>query len=284
MTKITLIISLLILVSSIAQAAMTPIDESNNKINYEVEVILKEGWNLVPAMCNSGVDDIQSVHIRTLFFYNQFTGEEFNYYHEGKFQNEKELASQEEYLCSSSWWALATADSAAKYKTDYIQKIEDRELRQGWNFIILTPEYEGKTFNEMKGNCAFDKIYNFVTVAQDWFDLTDDNSLDQIVDPSNFGSGVLIKVSDICSMGTTTVTPPIGEGSESGCTDSDNGKDYFIKGTITGPGPTGDTQTRIDECLDDTSVGEWYCHPSDGRVEGEPYLCPNGCVDGACIR
>ncbi|MCD6477937.1 MAG: discoidin domain-containing protein [Candidatus Aenigmarchaeota archaeon] len=86
---------------------------------------------------------------------------------------------------------------------------------------------------------------------------------------------------DTYSYAPTTTTIP-----EEACTDSDGGKDYYTKGTVT-----------------DSVYGEYtdYCQDSNGnpvyqsemlteyfcsldRVTSEAYSCPNGCKDGACIK
>ncbi len=73
------------------------------------------------------------------------------------------------------------------------------------------------------------------------------------------------------------------------CTDSDNGKDYFIKGSTTicssGGGGTevnaGSCALHIDNCSSTTNLMEYYCN---GNLLGTVnYVCPNGCKDGACI-
>ena len=72
------------------------------------------------------------------------------------------------------------------------------------------------------------------------------------------------------------------------CTDSDNGKDYYMKGTAVGYGGA----TLIDSCC--TDINDKFCGKSTGsvlseaycRTDGTPdsvqYTCPYGCSDGAC--
>jgi peptidoglycan hydrolase-like protein with peptidoglycan-binding domain len=79
---------------------------------------------------------------------------------------------------------------------------------------------------------------------------------------------------------TTTTTVP-------SCTDSDGGKNYYVKGTVTYNG-----QTYTDSCTYCTGVApypvtcgavvEYYCE--NGVMKQETYVCENGytCQDGAC--
>lgn len=64
------------------------------------------------------------------------------------------------------------------------------------------------------------------------------------------------------------------------CTDSDDGINYYVKGTVTYPG-----QTFTDFCTQGAAgatIHEYYCTPSGSVGTSESY-CQNGCVDGACV-
>jgi hypothetical protein len=61
-----------------------------------------------------------------------------------------------------------------------------------------------------------------------------------------------------------------------GCADSDFGKGYYLKGTV-----TYQNQEYTDECYWGEYIYEYYCW-SDG-VEIAWYRCPNGCRNGACV-
>jgi hypothetical protein len=84
------------------------------------------------------------------------------------------------------------------------------------------------------------------------------------------------------------LTKTIYIGTTSTCTDSDGGKDYYVKGEVGVPSGGG-TGYMMDCCLDENFqcvpssdiLRETYC--SEGRGVGESYTCPNGCSDGACL-
>ncbi|MDD5193538.1 MAG: LamG domain-containing protein [Candidatus Nanoarchaeia archaeon] len=66
------------------------------------------------------------------------------------------------------------------------------------------------------------------------------------------------------------------------CTDSDNGLNYYLKGTTSGyDEPTREYVTINDYCEFNYSLKEYSCEGIYGK-ENE-YICPNGCSDGACI-
>jgi hypothetical protein len=62
----------------------------------------------------------------------------------------------------------------------------------------------------------------------------------------------------------------------SGCTDSDGGKNYYVKGTTC----LGD-RCKTDGCLDNTKIIEYYC--SWGNMVSRTSICASKCQDGACI-
>jgi len=79
---------------------------------------------------------------------------------------------------------------------------------------------------------------------------------------------------------------------EAFCNDSDNGKDYYNKGNLTGINVQGYNIDMKDFCLDDTILHEYYCKepiPDGNYFEQwnyyyENYVCPNGCADGICLN
>jgi hypothetical protein len=79
------------------------------------------------------------------------------------------------------------------------------------------------------------------------------------------------------------------------CTDSDGGKNYYKLGTVIAKGIGGINSTGDDSCMDGTNplnsslsetgptLIEQYCE-IDNSPQFEYYNCPNGCLDGACVR
>jgi len=68
------------------------------------------------------------------------------------------------------------------------------------------------------------------------------------------------------------------------CNDSDGGKNYYVKGTISGPDKYGNGNPKADYCgagKNSKILMEGFC--DNGYVNFISYTCPNGCVEGACI-
>lgn len=66
------------------------------------------------------------------------------------------------------------------------------------------------------------------------------------------------------------------------CTDTDGGKNYFVKGTVEHRWPDQAPQIQTDGCSSSTGLVEKYCAPDGGRTEY--YNCPGECRDGACVE
>lgn len=69
----------------------------------------------------------------------------------------------------------------------------------------------------------------------------------------------------------------VGEEPEFVCTDSDEGKDYYVKGAT-----EWGSSIIIDSCIEDR-LDEGFCH-EDGVGGSTLYECPKGCKDGACVE
>ncbi len=67
------------------------------------------------------------------------------------------------------------------------------------------------------------------------------------------------------------------------CTDTDGGKNYYVKGAAISSTVNGKIfENLVDNCSG-TTLQEGYCYDDVPEADYEYYLCPNGCYDGACI-
>jgi len=90
-----------------------------------------------------------------------------------------------------------------------------------------------------------------------------------------------------------TVTLVSNNPPSSACTDSDNGMNYYVKGTAVGPvaaAPDDPSNLVISVSITDFCTGidnalyEYGCNSDvPYYVYEEKYICPNGCQDGACL-
>ena len=90
--------------------------------------------------------------------------------------------------------------------------------------------------------------------------------------PSGEGDVIEYECPQNCVAGACTGEPP----SESECKDSDNGKDYYIAGTV-----IEGENIYIDSCASDgKTLKEYYCE--NGKAAFEEYMCEGSCVGGMC--
>ncbi|MBD3310359.1 hypothetical protein GF351_04015 [Candidatus Woesearchaeota archaeon] len=66
------------------------------------------------------------------------------------------------------------------------------------------------------------------------------------------------------------------------CTDSDQGMNYFVKGTITVTYADGKVEKRTDFCRSDNRLVEYGCSAAGIKAQSG-IECDHGCKDGACV-
>ncbi len=93
---------------------------------------------------------------------------------------------------------------------------------------------------------------------------------------------------DANNCGTTVSKPAVAQSCTVTCTDTDNGQDFYTKGSTTGIDTWKQYKigTETDYCSGNSAV-EFYCY---NAVPDRPYInygsmtCANGCADGACKK
>ncbi len=89
--------------------------------------------------------------------------------------------------------------------------------------------------------------------------------------------------------GSESFNPPFGgdavlylssaEETEGACSDTDRGRDYHVKGTVTDK----DGVEHTDHCIDEQNLREYYCN-EDGTSGHIDHECPDVCTNGACAN
>lgn len=130
--------------------------------------------------------------------------------------------------------------------------------------------------------CNYPNFYVYENIGGSWvkknyFDLPDEKGISKVIEYTPTSSQIKIYANECFYMKvysksqvvpvTTTIKT---------CTDSDGGKNYYVKGTATASG-----QSLSDHCNSDGTLTEKYC--SNNVVVWETYACPYGCSDGRCI-
>lgn len=87
--------------------------------------------------------------------------------------------------------------------------------------------------------------------------------------PSGCIGGTIENLSRACNVSSNTT-----------CTDSDSGLNYYVRGELN---QTFNQIPHSDYCVNSSVLNEWSCILND-TFRFDEYICPNGCVDGACVN
>ena len=234
--------------------------------NYNVKVYLEKGWNLVYGvpLLQEGYplqegSTLNKEDIKAIFWYNPFEVKYVQIY-PGQFEGLPELKVRYAYISGSASWVYSEKEGYFVYSQVDSIKLQDKKLKEGWNFLGISPDMEWKTVSEVKGNCTIEKAYLWDSATSSW----DDNLLkgsekkfekNTIVEP---GRGFAVKVSENCNLGTSgsSVSPPElrtstnpSEGSEKYCKDED-GSNQAVRGSaITEPQGDNRPIAHADSCV-----------------------------------
>ena len=180
---------------------------------WNVELSLQKGWNLVPGFNTDSIEsdsNIQAEDILATFVYvrekNKYmifetedTSSEFFKYFNSATGDEKD------YVRQVPVWIYIERVGNIKYLRGSFPSLGGFVLKQGWNFISITPDMLDKSLMDIKGNCNIEKAFPFDIATQSW----DDDLLisgwkfkeNTIVEP---GRGFAIKVIEDCELGMSS--------------------------------------------------------------------------------
>jgi len=236
--RIIILIGFLVLVSLVVFVSATMVNQPDG--NYEVSINLGEGWNIVAGTIpEEGIlvnSDIQLSDIKAMWYYSPKTQEYIQVYpnqETGKLQQ-----ADDDIVLTSAMWVYSKKSGVFRYGTleDY-PPLENRQLFVGYNFLTITEdmtidvntaspeEEEQHTLNNLKGTCNFEKVYHFEQSIQEWSpNLANDDFMDEELNSDIAGLGILVKVSNGCSLGTSnggSTTAPPGLPLPEPCIDND---------------------------------------------------------------
>lgn len=212
--KIILSVAILTLLSLsvFVSAYMEQIQGDEDRITYTASV--RQGWNLL----NAGIyvttagdsyfapdSDIKESDISAIFIYSPSTNKYIRM--KPNLEEEKYNAEKKYYegwtskIHSLSAWVYVERDGMIKYVTDDVISMTKRELTKGWNFVSVTENALGQSLNDLKGTCNIQKAYYYLEGYQNL-----DLNMNFPTDMSS--QGLLIKVSNACQFGGSSVNPP----------------------------------------------------------------------------
>lgn len=131
-------------------------------------------------------------------------------------ENEKITALGDAYFENAAHWVYTYREASSattRYSLEEPSPVNQRTLAHGWNLVPYTANMlksDFFTWNSIKGSCAFEKIYYWNQVNQEWFGITPDFQISSadFDDVENLGNAV--KVTSDCTLGfiEPKISPP----------------------------------------------------------------------------
>lgn len=206
MKKLILLSSLVfvIVIVATAHAKMTPYKPGSH--NYDVEVYVEKGWNLIlfPSLDNIKEDsEIKIENIKAGFFYFPDINSYAEFYpsetefEESYYRIAARNPKEAEELGISSAWVYSDKSGNFKYSRIDVPEYHQVSLFSGWNFLTLTPEIKGKSLAEIKGDCVIEKAYVWNPEKQTWegVGVRNDKFPETVI-----GHGVILKITNDCQL------------------------------------------------------------------------------------
>ena len=194
---------------------------NQNQFAFELD----KGWNLVYGFM--GINQIisgswfEKEDIKAIYAFIPTTQEYLRAWPDpdgDKWQNLDEIFDDHELL-QTSFWVYSNKEGSMEYNLiDTFEPVEQKKLYKGWNFFVISPDLiyddvnlgrllDNKvTFDSIKGDCKLEKAYYFK--SNSWHK----GGFSDYFDRESLGSGVIVKVSNDCRLGSsqsgTIVAPP----------------------------------------------------------------------------
>ena len=102
-------------------------------------------------------------------------------------------------IISQPAWVYSGKKGLLKLESAVIT-LDLNPLQSGWNFITITPEFDGKTWNQISEPCDVLKAYVFDAEAQEWVNLNTIYSSGTFGEAAEQGQGIIMKVSSSCTL------------------------------------------------------------------------------------
>ncbi len=169
----------------------------------KVKIGINQGWNLIAlpgtgdlssGTC-SGIDELYA------FVYLRNEGRYVTLEDAAALMGEEGL---KEYMRLNSFWVYSFNSCAMEFKMQSATSLSEISLGEGWNFVPITQDMEGRTLGDIGGDCDFSRAYLWNAGGQNWDTL-------EIGDKFSAGAsskGFIAKVSKDCSFGWGAIIAP----------------------------------------------------------------------------
>ena len=116
--------------------------------------------------------------------------------------NELPIPSVQAKIISQPAWVYSNKRGLLKTESASI-KLSQNPLQAGWNFVTITPEFDGKTWNQIKEGCNLISAYVYDAESQKWVDLQSIYGSGTFGEAVEQGQGIVVKVSNSCYLKTS---------------------------------------------------------------------------------
>ncbi len=208
------LISLAIFVSAMQKSMDFPGTTLTGNFIESKVVLFSGSWNLIygfpnPEWISGG--DVMPKHIKAIYGLYPGTNEYVRFYPNPELEKIKDSNFRwDTYTSIGAFFVLTDYDDKAegemKYWTLESPQLNNIQLLSGWNFIGVTSNFQGKSINEIKGDCDMERIYAFLGDNPKWMDLEDakDDSSFLFAYEGTQNIGLAIKVVEDCNLGSST--------------------------------------------------------------------------------
>ncbi|HIG96399.1 TPA: hypothetical protein HA249_05950 [Candidatus Woesearchaeota archaeon] len=204
-------------------AGMIVVEETYNGalISYDVSIPMEKGWNLVlgagalleaaPLGFSAG-SEVKFGNLKAMYVYNPSTREYVRILPGVDREKIATFVSTGDLL-SIPYWLYSDKAGTLQFRSRGIPAVHYRQLYSGWNLVGISPEMEGRTFQELFSGCTVEKsfIYNNKVYTghtePSWERVYEDSKFED----NAMGYGMAVKVTGQCTMAAAPAlggTPP----------------------------------------------------------------------------
>ncbi|MBS3136041.1 hypothetical protein J4401_03700 [Candidatus Woesearchaeota archaeon] len=190
---------------------------SDNGVNIPVS----KGWNLLPssALRPLGRSQVQLESFRAAFFYltplkeyirilqNEMQSHDIfisKLMEKGKDENWVRGNIMSFYNLGGWFYSDKEGEITIRMGEEFIP-FDRLTLSEGWNFKVITPDLEGKSYKDVKGNCNIERVAAWNAEKQGWSIIPFDDN--EKFDDSLY-SVKSIKVDSDCTLGVGSIVEP----------------------------------------------------------------------------
>jgi hypothetical protein len=182
----------------------------------EASVTIDKGWNLVYGFMSPDQLDgqvLEKSNIKAIYGFVPTTQQYVRMYpnpNTAVLNNlEGEPFDFEQDFSQTGFWVYSDKAERTKYWLNNVPVSLDKiKLYKGWNFVGITPKFQGYSFNQIKGNCNVLKVYTYSESEGGW--LNTENYPNSLNDERALGEaasqmrGLVVKVSNNCNFGVSS--------------------------------------------------------------------------------